>query len=1519
MASLPLVSVFIPSYNYRRFIGDAIESILAQSWTNWELIIVDDASVDGSQQLIETYRQRFPDKIKAVFLEKNVGQAQCANTGLKLCTGKYVSLLAADDVATPLRLEQGVKLLETHPDVMVAFSKVEYIDAENRPLESDLPFNDPFRSIRERLLFGNFLCATSVVARAEAFRKTEGVNPLLTTVEDYYLWVRLLADHEVVRVDDIWVKYRLHGSNLSINAPDRVRLSAMYETTATILAAIEQWPLEKIFDVGTPAEKNTPVGRAKRAKALLELSHHLLGVDERHFGGPFMCTGKAYSLMLQAVDADPAVAGLDGLRQRIYQALGDTTRAQGEPSIFVKDWYQNRIAPAQAQPAVAQSAAQPVAQPAAQNAPVAVAPRRLAVVCHLYYLEVWPEIELALNRIDQPFTLLVSTPDEQLLAVTELVHARFPAARIYPVKNRGRDIAPLFKLLEYERLEEFDAVLKIHTKKSLHLAPGFGDLWRANLLNGLVPEQGVGPIMAWFDAHPGIGMLAPANNLLNAFEMSGRKRENLPGMHEWAQRIGVDPQGFNYEFAAGSMYWVRGAFFAALRRIALKLDDFEEEAGQLDGTLAHVFERLMPLVLKSVGLSLGRVPGPNDKLPDPAVPEQAASVPVVVANPYETWLHARNLSLAEARMIDTRVDQLPQQTARFYLIDRTGNLPAISETLSTLGQQYFKGKQVSIVSPLTDPDPQSGIAWLQSADGYVAAMAEVAGVPSDWVGFVEAGDRLTLDGLLLGLLQAAEQPQWQAIYWDDDWIDDQGKPDSPRMKPDFSPDLMRAMPYADGLLLVRHSTLCAVLAAGPLEAGAEQVDLLLRVYEQFGEKAIGHIPKIGSHLARLPWRALEDHGRSAAFARAVRNHLGRLACPANLSEGLIPGTLHVQYQHSTAPLVSIIVPTKDQFGMLSRCVESVLGRTRYPNFELLIVDNNTSAPDAVAFLNGLEQMANPRIRVIRYPHPFNFSAINNHAVELAHGEYVVMLNNDTAIVQDNWLDEMMAHAQRPEVGAVGARLLYPDGKIQHAGVVLGLRGPADHPFIGMARDERGYMNRLQVTQNYSVVTAACLVIRKSIYRDLGGMDEHDFKVSYNDVDLCLKVREAGYLIVWTPFASVLHEGSVSQTQVDATAQEAKRKRFQGEQDAMYRKWMRQIGHDPYYNRNLLAHGNGFELEQRRLVSFEPISWKPPMRALVHPADQMGCGHYRMIQPFLALEAAQMVAGGLTNELMAPVDLARVDADVLVFQRQITDEQIDFLARAHKFSGAYCIYELDDYLPNLPLKSAHRDHMPRDVLKQLRRALQHVDRFVVSTQRLAEQYADLHDNFLVVNNYLPESWWSHLPERRNEYPRPRVGWAGGISHTGDLELLEGVVRELAGEVDWVFFGMCPDKLRPYIKELHEGVPIAQYPLKLASLELDLALAPLEFNEFNESKSNLRLLEYGICGFPVICTDIEPYKVDLPVTRVRNRHKDWIDGIRMHLSDLDETRRRGEALRLAVKTDWMLNGKNLETWRKAWSPD
>lgn len=889
--------------------------------------------------------------------------------------------------------------------------------------------------------------------------------------------------------------------------------------------------------------------------------------------------------------------------------------------------------------------------------------------------------------------------------------------------------------------------------------------------------------------------------------------------------------------------------------------------------------------------------------------------PISPEEQYRRWRVPQRLDAKRAALARRRI----AGATGFHVLvaDAGGDAGHLARTLQSLDRQSFPASRVTVLGAagLAVPD---GVTLHPVVESRISAFNTIAAASrADWLILLDAGDVLDDDALLLLADKALAHPGMACCYTDEDtWLDE--RPAVPIFKPDVNLDLLRSYPYTGHMLAMHRERL---LAAGGLQeqAGAMAVyDHLFRCIEQFGLDSVGHLaePVLHSAVAFGAWLAAP--ATSTLGRQALAAHLGRLGIAHEIQPGVLAGSHRITYLHQCQPPVSIIIPTRDQLPMLNGLIDSLLAKTSYRNYELLIVDNDSQDPAACAYLDGIERLANPQLRVLRWPHPFNYSAINNFAAAQARGEYLILLNNDTAVLHADWIEALLNHAQRPEVGIVGAKLHYPDGRIQHAGVVLGLRGPADHPFIGEPLDAPGYMHRLQVDQNYTAVTAACLMIRKSVYAEVGGLDEQDFKVSYNDVDLCLKVNRAGYLTVWTPYARLMHEGSVSQNKVDTTTREAKRVRFKGEQQAMYRKWLPLLARDPAYNRNLSLAGNGFDLDHARPLAWQPFEQPLRPRLFCVAADANGCGHYRIRQPFLAMQREGLAEGMIAPAHLEPIAMERYAPSAIVLQRQLTDSQLETMRGYRDFSRAFKVYELDDYLPNLPLKSVHRGSMPRDVVKSLRKAVALTDRFVVSTAPLAEQFADLHSDIRVVPNRLPVDWWSSLASRRRKSAKPRVGWAGSSSHRGDLELIADVVRELAGEVEWVFFGMCPEKLRPHVHEHHDGVAIDKYPAALAALDLDLALAPLEDNLFNVCKSNLRLLEYGACGFPVVCSDIVCYRGDLPVTRVRNRYKEWVDAIRMHTNDLDAAARIGDELRAVVRRDWMLTGDNLVAWRDAWLP-
>lgn len=865
----------------------------------------------------------------------------------------------------------------------------------------------------------------------------------------------------------------------------------------------------------------------------------------------------------------------------------------------------------------------------------------------------------------------------------------------------------------------------------------------------------------------------------------------------------------------------------------------------------------------------------------------------------EDWLAERLPTAAENRLI---ADYLQKHQGGpligVVVLDGDGQSERLMATIKSLLSEscLYATLRILVITPADVPATSAAdkLHFLRMTDEPLAAQVNRAVEASDcqWFMLAHAGDEFTQGGLMVAGLELASNPECRAVYGDQL----QRMPDGSlggAFLPGFNLDLLLSFP----MVMARHWLYRRdlFLAAGGFDAAfpeAFEFELLTRFIEQDGLVGLGHIDEPLLITAAPSLRDNPDE------RRVIERHLGNRGYQARVVPGL-PGRYRVRYGHGATPLVSIILATDVPLAALQRCIDSLLEKTAYGHYELLLADSGKRA-DVSAWLRDVAALGDDKVRVIAT----GAGLAQNRAAEQARGEYLLLLSGEAAIVNADWLDELLNHALRPEVGVVGGKLLSANGRIAQAGLLLGLNGPASPVFAGEPMDAPGYLQRLQVDQNYSAVGEACLMIRAEVFHQVGAMDAT--LTAFRDVDLCLRVRDAGYLTVWAANAIVLHEAE--QVHADTEAQ-----------DRFYDRYLPQLANDPAYNRNLALNGRGFDLESDVSLTWRPLSWRPLPVVLAHPADPWGCGHYRVIQPFSALKSQGLIDGTLSMGLLQVTDLERYAPDVVVLQRQIGEERLDAMRRIKRFSRAFKVYELDDYLPNLPLKSVHRDQMPRDILKSLRRGLEFVDRFVVSTQPLAEAFAGLHGDIRVIENRLPVKWWKGLQSLRRRGRKPRVGWAGGISHRGDLDLIVDVVKELADEVEWIFFGMCPDKIRRYVHEVHVGVEIEKYPAALASLDLDLALAPVEQNLFNECKSNLRLLEYGACGFPVVCSDLVCYQGDLPVTRVKNRFRDWVDAIRMHISDLEAAAQAGDRLRDAVCRDWMLEGENLERWRRAWMPD
>jgi GT2 family glycosyltransferase len=365
---------------------------------------------------------------------------------------------------------------------------------------------------------------------------------------------------------------------------------------------------------------------------------------------------------------------------------------------------------------------------------------------------------------------------------------------------------------------------------------------------------------------------------------------------------------------------------------------------------------------------------------------------------------------------------------------------------------------------------------------------------------------------------------------------------------------------------VRTALVRAVGGLRPGFEGSQDHDLLLRLADRLAPERIRHLPQVLYH-----WRTAIGSGTfsdkalaraEAARLQALADLIARRGWPHRAERGPLGFNRLVRALPAPAPRVTVVIPTRDRAELLRVALDGVLHRTDYPAIEVVILDNDSREPETAALFAGMQ--ADPRVRVLASPGPFNFSALSNEGARAGRGELLLFLNNDIEVREPGWLAEMVSIAVEPQVGAVGAKLSYPDGTLQHGGVVLGAGGVAGHSHLGIGPEDPGYFGRMMISQEVSAVTGACLMMRRAVFDEIGGFDAARLAVAFNDVDLCLRIRAAGYVIIWTPHAHLIHHESKSRGQEDTPA---KRARFEAEVATMLERWGPQLRNDPYYNPN----------------------------------------------------------------------------------------------------------------------------------------------------------------------------------------------------------------------------------------------------------------------------------------------------------------------------------------------------------------
>ena len=464
----------------------------------------------------------------------------------------------------------------------------------------------------------------------------------------------------------------------------------------------------------------------------------------------------------------------------------------------------------------------------------------------------------------------------------------------------------------------------------------------------------------------------------------------------------------------------------------------------------------------------------------------------------------------------------------------------------------------TVLNEYVDRDKRIKVVFLEDNQGISGASNAALNLATgEFVGLLDHDDELARFALFEVVKLLNHEPDLDFIYSDEDKLEMNGRRVDPFFKPDFSPDLLMSMNYITHFSVFRHQLLNTVGGFRKGFEGSQDYDLILRTVEY--TKKIAHIPIILYHWRKLPGSsstgtAAKNYAYGAAL-KTLEDALLRKKQQGQVKM-LFEGHYRVIYKIENEPRISIIIPTKDKAALFRRCIESVREKSTYSNYEMIVVDNNSTEEETLSYLKRVSSY--PNCRVLTYDEPFNYPRLNNYAVTQTGGDFLLFLNNDTEVITPEWMEEMISHAQHQEIGAVGVKLLFPDKTIQHGAIVVGLGGIAGHAFYRLPPSCYGYMALAQVARNVSAVTAACLIMRRAVFDEIGGLDEN-LNIGYNDVDMCLKIVDQGYNIVWTPHASLYHHESASRGQLSP------------ENNIRYfcDKWMRYMEDgDPFYNKNL---------------------------------------------------------------------------------------------------------------------------------------------------------------------------------------------------------------------------------------------------------------------------------------------------------------------------------------------------------------
>jgi GT2 family glycosyltransferase len=843
------------------------------------------------------------------------------------------------------------------------------------------------------------------------------------------------------------------------------------------------------------------------------------------------------------------------------------------------------------------------------------------------------------------------------------------------------------------------------------------------------------------------------------------------------------------------------------------------------------------------------------------------------------------------------------------------SMAELANALDDLGMSWLPPAGITIHAPYPSPVPEQdlgeNVQWVLDSDTAIQAGSDT----DEWRVLLEAGTRLEPNTLLELLLAAVTTPDCEIVFGAEDTLD-MGGGVVPFFKGSGHVEWLRSTNFLGGVVAVKTASW---LTQENRHRFSSAYALALDATAKRGATSLRYVDRVLSHApAHLPTDREQEEFDIAAMS------LGKYL-PGTLVESTPTlGCWQVTYP-DLGQQTSLVVPTGKQLGYLKSLIASLTTLAAGSIDEVILVVQPADVESTRALLASMvEDRPSMPIQVVATPDgDYNHARALNTGLAAAKYELVLICDDDVEFIEPHCVIALRRQLSQLGVALAAPRQVLQVGEkpVLMAGPCISGDGAALISYLGEQQwlGEKGLFNRLQMPQDVSGVDGSCFLIRKSAVTEACGFDEVNAPVFSTVAEMGYRLLERGHRLVWTPQATVLHIGGATLRGLRREKATEMRlfSQLMAERDYIATTWTHRAANFGLYSRHFSSR-KPYAIDPDLVVDWEPARKDRP-RAIAQPISS-GSGQYRVIEPLDQLQMKSMAETCLTNlmgrnsrRVLTPMDVARAKPDRIIVQHSIADEDLANL-RAIRAAcpGAFIVQLMDDLTSDLPKSHPNFVQGQREGHVRTMEALSLSDRLIVSTQPLADYYQALTTDVRLVPNSLDARTWGAFVRTPPLRKRLRVGWAGAAQHLGDLKLIATVVAELADEVDWIFMGMCPDELRPYIKEFHPFVSYKDYAKKLASLDLDIALAPLEDNPFNACKSNLRLLEYGAMGWPVVCSDVYPFRTSSPPVKfVGTAHAEWLAAIRQLMSDPSLRVRQGTAM-----NQWLIDNYLLENQTDVW---